>query len=86
MQGGTCCRRLVRPVLPTYSEVNAHYRGAARRRNALDSIIRGRRAELHRRSRPLGERLFAESPDRLVARFGQYWEATSEYECKNPTR
>ena len=48
--------------------------------DVLDAVIRGRRAELHRRGRPLGERLFAEDPDRLVARFGQYWEATREYE------
>ena len=46
----------------------------------FEAVIRGRRAELHRRGRPLGERLFAEDPDRLVARFGQYWEATREYE------
>ncbi len=49
-------------------------------RDALDTVIRGRRAELHRKGRPLGERLFAEDPDRLVARFGQYWEASREYE------
>ena len=46
----------------------------------FEAVIRGRRAELHRRGRPLGERLFAEDPDRLVARFGQYWEVTREYE------
>ena len=57
----------------------------AETRNVLDSVIRGRRAELHRRGRPLGERLFAEKPDRLVARFGQYWEATREYEYKSST-
>jgi len=49
-------------------------------REALDRIIRGRRADLHREGRPLGERLFAEKPDRLVARLGQYWEATREYD------
>lgn len=48
--------------------------------DVLDAVIRGRRAELHRRGRPLGERLFAEDPDRLVARFGQYWKAAREYE------
>lgn len=49
-------------------------------REVLGRVIGGRRAELHREGRPLGERLFAEEPDRLVARFGQYWEATREYD------
>jgi len=49
-------------------------------REVLDRVIEGRRAELHREGRPLGERLFAEEPDRLVARFGRYWEATREYD------
>ena len=42
--------------------------------------VTGLRAELHRRGRPLGERLFAEHPDRLVDRLGVYWRATHEYE------
>jgi CHAD domain-containing protein len=49
-------------------------------RESLDRIIGGRRSELHRRGRPLGERLFAEEPDRLVERFGSYWTATHEYD------
>jgi CHAD domain-containing protein len=49
-------------------------------REVLDRIIRGRRSELHRRGRPLGERLFAEEPDQLVERFGAYWTATHEYD------
>jgi len=49
-------------------------------RETLDRVIRGRRSELHRRGRPLGERLFAEDPDRLVDRIGAYWQATHEYD------
>jgi CHAD domain-containing protein len=49
-------------------------------RATLDQIIRGRRSELHRRGRPLGERLFAEPPDQLVDRIGAYWTATHEYD------
>jgi hypothetical protein len=49
-------------------------------RTTLDEICTGRRAALHRQGRPLGERLFAEPPDRLVDRFGAYWEATREYD------
>ncbi|MFB6293886.1 MAG: CHAD domain-containing protein [Halonotius sp.] len=46
----------------------------------IDRIIRGRRSALHREGRPLGERLFAETPEQLIDRFGQYWEATREYD------
>lgn len=53
---------------------------ASETREALDEVITAKRAEFHRRGRPLGERLFAEHPDRLVDRFGAYWEATHEYE------
>lgn len=49
-------------------------------RETLASVIATRRAELRRRGRPLGERLFAESPDDLVDRWRQYWHATHEYE------
>jgi CHAD domain-containing protein len=49
-------------------------------RAALDEVITAKRAEFHRRGRPLGERLFAEPPDRLVDRIGAYWEATQEYD------
>ncbi|MFB6250792.1 MAG: CHAD domain-containing protein [Halobellus sp.] len=49
-------------------------------RETLDPILRGRRSELHRRGRPLGERIFAEPPDRLVDRIGAYWTATREYD------
>ena len=49
-------------------------------RETLDRLIRGKRSELHRRGRPLGERLFAESPDRLVERIGAYWEVTREFD------
>ncbi len=49
-------------------------------REVLSRVIEGRRGELHREGRPLGERLFAEEPDQLVVRFGRYWEATREYE------
>jgi hypothetical protein len=50
-------------------------------RETLEGVIMGRRAELQRRGRPLGERLFAEEPDLLVARMRAYWEATREYEA-----
>lgn len=49
-------------------------------RATFDEVITGQRAELHRRGRPLGARLFAEPPDRLVDRLGSYWEATHEYD------
>jgi CHAD domain-containing protein len=49
-------------------------------RDALEEVCLGRRAELHRQGRPLGERLFAESPDRLVDRIGAYWRAGREYD------
>jgi CHAD domain-containing protein len=49
-------------------------------RGALKTIIGGRRAELRRAARPLGERLFVEEPDDLVDRFAGYWRATVEYE------
>lgn len=49
-------------------------------REALSGIITAKRSEFHRQGRPLGERLFAETPDELVARIGAYWEATHEYD------
>jgi len=48
-------------------------------RDTLDRVITGRRAELQREGRPIGERLFAERPDVLVARMRNYWDATQEY-------
>jgi CHAD domain-containing protein len=48
-------------------------------RERLRTAIGGRRAELRRAGRPLGECLFAEDPDDLVARFRDYWLATREY-------
>ena len=49
-------------------------------RETLDEVITAKRSEFHRQGRPLGERLFAESPDQLVDRIGAYWEAMSEYD------
>jgi CHAD domain. len=49
-------------------------------RETLDRVITAKRSEFHRQGRPLGERLFAEHPDRLVDRLGAYWEATHEYD------
>lgn len=49
-------------------------------RNALVEVSNGRRSQLQRQGRPLGERLFAETPDRIVARFEQYWNAPTEIE------
>jgi CHAD domain-containing protein len=46
----------------------------------LRAVITGRRAELRRAGRPVGERLFAEGPDRLVARMRGYWDTTREFE------
>jgi CHAD domain-containing protein len=51
----------------------------AETRADLAQVITARRGELQRAGRPVGERLFAEQPDRLVARFRQYWDATHEY-------
>jgi hypothetical protein len=48
-------------------------------RDTLDRLVTGRRAELQRKGRPIGERLFAEQPDTLVARMRDYWDATQEY-------
>jgi hypothetical protein len=48
-------------------------------RDRFRGVITGRRAELHRHGRPLGERLFAEPPDRIVDRLRVYWRATREY-------
>jgi CHAD domain-containing protein len=49
-------------------------------RERLEQVIVAKRSEFHRQGRPLGERLFAEDPDRLVDRLGAYWEATHEYD------
>lgn len=49
-------------------------------RAELHAVITHRRSELQRRARPIGERVFAEEPDRLVERVGDYWTATREYE------
>jgi CHAD domain-containing protein len=48
-------------------------------RETLREVITGRRSELRRQGRPIGERLFAEEPDQLVARMRAYWDATTEY-------
>ena len=50
-------------------------------RETLATTIAGRRSELRRAARPIGERLFVEAPDDLVARLEGYWRATVEYEC-----
>ena len=47
--------------------------------DTLDRVFTGRRAELQRKGRPIGEHLFAEEPDTLVARMRHYWDATQEY-------
>ena len=49
-------------------------------REILNEILTAKRSEFHRQGRPLGERLFAEAPDRLVNRLGAYWTATHEYD------
>jgi len=42
---------------------------------ALLGLVSRRRLELEQRARLLGERVFAEDPDALVARFAAYWAA-----------
>lgn len=49
-------------------------------RETLDTVITHQRSQLRRQARPLGERVFAENPDQLVQRMGDYWTATREYE------
>ncbi|MFB6360260.1 MAG: CHAD domain-containing protein [Halobacteriales archaeon] len=49
-------------------------------RRTLYLGIMGRRAKLQRQGRPIGEQLFAESPEALVARIRKYWTAAREYE------
>ncbi|AXG11950.1 CHAD domain-containing protein [Haloplanus rubicundus] len=49
-------------------------------REILNEILTAKRSEFHRQGRPLGERLFAEAPDRLIDRLGAYWTATHEYD------
>ena len=41
----------------------------------LVAVIDRRRGELQARARPVGQRVFAESPDVLADRLGAYWEA-----------
>jgi CHAD domain-containing protein len=55
----------------------------AETRETLDGTITGRRAELRRAARPIGERLFVEEPDALVARIEGYWRATVEYDTES---
>lgn len=49
-------------------------------RTTLQEVVGGRRSELERKGRPLGERLFAETPDEFIARMRRYWDVTREYE------
>lgn len=49
-------------------------------RKTLARIITGKRSELQREARPIGERLFAEEPDQFVDRMRQYWDTTRRYE------
>jgi CHAD domain-containing protein len=44
-------------------------------RSAISALIDRRRTELQARAHPLGERLLAEKPGRLVRRLSAYWEA-----------
>jgi uncharacterized coiled-coil DUF342 family protein len=66
--------RLVRELLPTYSDENAHYRDAARRL----SYIRDAQV-LSETFEEQGERLFVEEPDALVARCEGYWRSTVDF-------
>jgi len=52
----------------------------AETRAVLGDVVWALRSDCHRRGRPLGERLFAEQPDRLVDRVGTYRRGTHEYE------
>lgn len=49
--------------------------GGERELEALLGLIGRRRLALQQQARLLGERVFAENPDALVARFGAYWQA-----------
>lgn len=49
--------------------------GDERQLEALLGLTEQRRKALTQQARPLGERLFGEHPDELVARFAQYWRA-----------
>lgn len=60
--------------------VDGEERFEAGTRETLREVITGRRADLRRRGRPIGERLFAEEPDLLVDRMHHYWHATREYD------
>lgn len=51
---------------------------------ALLGLIDRRRAELQARARPLGERLYAESPKQLAARLGAYWETWKSFRSRDP--
>lgn len=44
-------------------------------RAEIAELIEGRRRKLQEEARPLGERLFAESPGAVVDRFATYWKA-----------
>ncbi|MGD2073874.1 MAG: CHAD domain-containing protein [Gammaproteobacteria bacterium] len=47
--------------------------GGASDLQVILGLIDRRRAELEARARPLGQRLYAEKPKQLAARFGSYW-------------
>jgi CHAD domain-containing protein len=51
---------------------------------ALIGLIDRRRAELQARARPLGERLFADKPKRLAARFRSYWKSWKTWRQVDP--
>lgn len=51
---------------------------------ALIGLIDRRRAQLQTEARPLGERLFAEKPKRLAARFRSYWKSWKTWREVDP--
>jgi CHAD domain-containing protein len=67
--------------LAVFSEVmDAEALFDAGTRETLEGVLEGRRSELRRQARPLGERLFAEPSDEFVTRMRRYWDVTREYE------
>jgi hypothetical protein len=71
--------RLVRPEFDNFQKEDEFFRDAARELSyvrdaqSIIGLIDRRRTELQTRTGPLGERLFAEKPQRLAARFRRYW-------------
>lgn len=62
-------------VLRETLEREAQHFGVGGQLQHIVDLIEKRRSELQNAAHPLGERLYAEKPQQLVARFGAYWSA-----------